>query len=290
MSLSSGSPLQTEAFKQHVRRHCEQKLAEGLPTSSPHANRLHPASGPRFQLHEQRRSSDGQLPPMFPSKGVPIGSTRASQQFVPKTKSGGVKPPVGDVRRSSDGQLPPMFPVNDGQIFVGPPPAMMPRQIKPIRGTDPVFDAELRRSSDGQLQPKSSTKDPFKGPPTMMIPKHIQQQSGSAEVQVSPKEFRVDVDVAAYAPEELAVKIVGDHVVIKGKHAEGSPGEKANVTREFSRRYTLPEDVIVEDVSVFLAKTGKLSVKVPRRMKDHDEKHAAEKHTTERKSKVKFKE
>ncbi|XP_022094492.1 uncharacterized protein LOC110981314 [Acanthaster planci] len=263
MSSRVGSPSHTDAFKEQVRRHCEQKLAENFQTTAAHSSRLHSVPGPRFHLHEQRRSSDGQLPPMFTNKGASARPPPSPKMVAPqsprvKTKSGNLL--SGEIRRSSDGQLQPIFLGKDGPTFTGPPPNMIPHHLQ----SRPKFNTELRRSSDGQLQPIFQSKDSFVGPPPLMIPKHIQQESGITEVQVSPTQFKVDLDVTGYAPEELAVKIVGDHIVIRGKHAEESPGEETKITREFSRRYTLPEDVLVEDVSVFLAKSGKLSVKVPR--------------------------
>ncbi len=146
------------------------------------------------------------------------------------------------------------------------------------------FTGELGFSDGNIMRPVRLNNDPFGPPPSIVIPPlMIQKKTTNAEVQVTNKEFRIDMDVSDFAPEELDVKIIGDHMVIKGNHKE-HPGENANLTRQFCRRYTLPEDIIVEDVTVFLAKTGMMCVKVPRKTLTE------ERHTVERKPKVKFQE
>ncbi|XP_033626441.1 alpha-crystallin B chain-like [Asterias rubens] len=146
------------------------------------------------------------------------------------------------------------------------------------------FPVELGFSDGNIMRPVRLSNDPF-GPPSSMVipPLMINKKTTNADVQVTKKEFRIDMDVSDFAPEELDVKIIGDHMVIKGNHKE-HPGENANFSRHFCRRYTLPEDIIVEDVTVFLAKTGMMCVKVPRKTL------AEERHGAERKPKVKFQE
>ncbi|KTG45945.1 hypothetical protein cypCar_00019768 [Cyprinus carpio] len=56
------------------------------------------------------------------------------------------------------------------------------------------------------------------------------------------KGFTVQVDVKHFSPEDLLVKVVGDYVVVEGKHEQNKDGSGL-VTRKFNRRYRIPNEV-----------------------------------------------
>ncbi|RWR98724.1 Protein lethal(2)essential for life-like protein [Dinothrombium tinctorium] len=76
--------------------------------------------------------------------------------------------------------------------------------------------------------------------------------------------FTVQVDCAHFKPEELSVKTVDNDVIVHGKHEE-RPDEHGYVKREFTRRYTIPEDVEAEQMSSSLDSQGTLTITAPRK-------------------------
>ena len=62
-----------------------------------------------------------------------------------------------------------------------------------------------------------------------------------------------------FSPSEITVKTVGDSVLIEGKHEE-KPDEHGFISRQFQRRYLLPDGVRPEDVQSSLSSDGVLTV------------------------------
>jgi len=73
----------------------------------------------------------------------------------------------------------------------------------------------------------------------------------------SENNFRVQLDVSQFTPEEINVRVVGRDLVIDGKHEERED-DHGFISRSFTRRYALPEDVDVMKVEGQLSKDGKL--------------------------------
>ena len=73
--------------------------------------------------------------------------------------------------------------------------------------------------------------------------------------------LEVSLDTAHYKPEELHVQVKNNMLVIDGSHEEKSEDGKHNVTRRFTRSYTLPEGTRTEDVTSNLSTDGVLVVK-----------------------------
>jgi len=53
------------------------------------------------------------------------------------------------------------------------------------------------------------------------------------------KEFKVELDVTQFKPNEVSVKAVGNRVVVEGKHEERED-EHGLIQRHFKRTYLLP--------------------------------------------------
>jgi crystallin alpha B len=51
------------------------------------------------------------------------------------------------------------------------------------------------------------------------------------------------LDVQQFKPDELTVKTVNDYVVVEGKHEERQD-EHGFISRQFQRRYKLPNDIL----------------------------------------------
>ncbi|CAL8248728.1 unnamed protein product [Lota lota] len=69
------------------------------------------------------------------------------------------------------------------------------------------------------------------------------QSPSSTQVNCDPSGFTVNVDVKLFSPEDLQVKVSGDFVEVQGKHEEKKKDGSGTMTRQFSRRYRIPEGV-----------------------------------------------
>ncbi|XP_018935694.1 alpha-crystallin A chain-like [Cyprinus carpio] len=87
----------------------------------------------------------------------------------------------------------------------------------------------------------NGTIGPYSWTPTkLLIP--VSKATGAAQVACDHKGFTVQVDVKHFSPEDLLVKVVGDYVVVEGKHEQNKDGSGL-VTRKFNRRYRIPNEV-----------------------------------------------
>lgn len=76
--------------------------------------------------------------------------------------------------------------------------------------------------------------------------------------------FQVSLDVQHFAPNEISVKTENNQVVINAKHEEKRDNH-GYISREFTRRYVLPDEFKPEDVTSSLSSDGVLTVKAARR-------------------------
>lgn len=84
--------------------------------------------------------------------------------------------------------------------------------------------------------------------------------------------FQVALNVENFKPEEVTVKVVDNTIIVEAKHEERSEDNESYVSRQFSRRYILPNEYNIKDVVSTLSADGILTVKVP--PKHLDEKSA----------------
>lgn len=89
---------------------------------------------------------------------------------------------------------------------------------------------------------------------------------GSSTVQANKDKFHVDLDVQQFSPEEISVKVVDRSVIVEGKHEE-KQDEHGWISRQFCRRYMIPEQCDIDQVSSKLSSDGVLSITVPRKQK-----------------------
>jgi len=73
----------------------------------------------------------------------------------------------------------------------------------------------------------------------------------------SEKNFQVQLDVSQFTPEEIGVRVDGRYLIIDGKHEERQD-DHGFISRSFTRRYSLPEDVDEKKVEGQLSRDGKL--------------------------------
>ncbi|XP_049836057.1 protein lethal(2)essential for life-like isoform X2 [Schistocerca gregaria] len=74
----------------------------------------------------------------------------------------------------------------------------------------------------------------------------------------------VSLDVQQFRPDEISVKKIDDFVVVEGKHDERKDGH-GYVSRQFTRRYRLPDDIEVDQMVSKLSSDGVLTITAPKK-------------------------
>lgn len=90
---------------------------------------------------------------------------------------------------------------------------------------------------------------------------HHLRDSGST-IQADKSRFQINLDVQHFAPEDINVRTVDGFVVIEGRHEE-KQDQHGWVSRQFTRRYALPEGCNPESVQSRLSSDGVLTVVAP---------------------------
>jgi len=90
-------------------------------------------------------------------------------------------------------------------------------------------------------------------------------QSGLSSVQNDSKNFKVNLDVQQFKPEEVSVKVADGYVVVDGKHEERSD-EHGYISRQFTRRYKVPDNVDPNAITSSLSSDGVLSIGAPKKV------------------------
>ncbi|XP_066998532.2 alpha-crystallin A chain [Anabrus simplex] len=83
-------------------------------------------------------------------------------------------------------------------------------------------------------------------------------------VNLDKDKFKVNVDVQHFKPEEITVKVKGNTVTVEGKHEE-RPDEHGYISRQFERRYTLPDEIDPDGVATKLSSDGVLTIEGPKK-------------------------
>lgn len=90
------------------------------------------------------------------------------------------------------------------------------------------------------------------------------QQGGQCQrkacAKPSEKGFEVTFDVSAFKPEEINVKVKDREIQVDGKHEERED-DIGIVSRNFSRRFNLPEEFDADTIATFLSTEGKMTIK-----------------------------
>lgn len=109
--------------------------------------------------------------------------------------------------------------------------------------------------------------DPM-GFPTSCLPhsKRLDQLKTEVEKEFIPKigkdGFEISLDVQQFMPREISVRIHNNTIVIEGKHDE-IPDRHGYVSRQFTRRYSLPPGYESDEIESSLSNDGVLTIKGP---------------------------
>lgn len=77
------------------------------------------------------------------------------------------------------------------------------------------------------------------------------------------EKFQVNVDVQHFSPEEINVKVINGQVIVEGKHEE-KRDDHGYISRQFVRRYALPQGCLPDTVQSKLSSDGVLTVTAPK--------------------------
>jgi HSP20 family molecular chaperone IbpA len=114
-----------------------------------------------------------------------------------------------------------------------------------------------------------SQQEGFANPiPLLLMPQRAYVEKGSqgsrsrrSQRRVPPgSEYKVSFNVKNFKPEEINVKVKGREINIEAKHEE-QLDEFGYVSRQFMRRFELPQDFDIDTVSTSLTAGGELIVK-----------------------------
>ncbi|KAJ8705280.1 hypothetical protein PYW07_011107 [Mythimna separata] len=94
----------------------------------------------------------------------------------------------------------------------------------------------------------------------------LNRDMGSS-IKSDKDKFQVNLDVQHFAPEEISVKTADGFIVVEGKHEE-KKDDHGYISRQFVRRYALPEGAVPETVESRLSSDGVLTITAPRKVPD----------------------
>ena len=86
-----------------------------------------------------------------------------------------------------------------------------------------------------------------------------------SSIKSDKDKFQVNLDVQHFAPEEISVKTADGFIVVEGKHEE-KKDDHGYISRQFVRRYALPEGAEPEAVESRLSSDGVLTITAPRKV------------------------
>nr|NP_001027772.2 heat shock protein HSP27-like protein [Ciona intestinalis] len=89
-----------------------------------------------------------------------------------------------------------------------------------------------------------------------------QLSGGMSQVTTDENKFKVTLDVKHFTPEEITVKTVDGSIEVHGKHHE-KEDDHGVVSRDFTRKYTIPPNVDPLTVTSSLSPDGILTVEAP---------------------------
>ncbi|XP_029165155.1 protein lethal(2)essential for life-like [Nylanderia fulva] len=91
-------------------------------------------------------------------------------------------------------------------------------------------------------------------------------EAGTSTVRADKDKFQVILDVQQFKPDEINVKVVDKCVVVEAKHEE-KQDEHGWISRQFVRKYLIPEQCDIDQVSSSLSSDGILTILVARKDK-----------------------
>ncbi|XP_014294784.1 uncharacterized protein [Halyomorpha halys] len=86
--------------------------------------------------------------------------------------------------------------------------------------------------------------------------------SGVSSVQADKNGLLISLDVQQFKPEEIKISVADGYIVIDGKHEE-PPDDHGYASRQFTRRYKIPDNINEVAIASNLSSDGVLTLKAP---------------------------
>lgn len=120
-----------------------------------------------------------------------------------------------------------------------------------------------RRLLDQNFGLAITPEDLLVAPTSPIVPRLIPfwPKDGSS-IKVDKDKWQINVDVQHFAPDEITVKIADGTIVVEGKHEE-KQDEHGLISRQFIRKFKLPESIHSDAVESRLSSDGVLTVLAP---------------------------
>merc|ERR1711944_326014 len=95
---------------------------------------------------------------------------------------------------------------------------------------------------------------------------HLPEMKDSLMLGLQDEKDKTEVtlDTSGYKPDELKVEIKGGELCVEGKHEGRSQSGEVMVSRQFSRRFGLPQNVKKEDIVSNLSQDGVMVITMPK--------------------------
>ncbi|XP_015609638.1 protein lethal(2)essential for life [Cephus cinctus] len=91
-----------------------------------------------------------------------------------------------------------------------------------------------------------------------------QGEGGWSVIKADKDKFHIALDVQQFKPDEVKVKVVDKFVVVEGKHEE-KQDEHGIISRQFVRKYMVPEQCDADQVTSTLSSDGVLTITAPKK-------------------------
>ena len=159
----------------------------------------------------------------------------------------------------------------------------MPETKVPMNLRDAFLEDPFFRGSGAEEKAVAERREESMGglgrswllPRRWMIPKLWEEESSMLggkdthllSLQEDDTKMELSLDTAGYKPDELKVQVRDGELSIEGKHEEKSEAGHVMVSRQFSRRYGLPQGAKKEAVMSNLSQDGVMVITVPKEKK-----------------------
>lgn len=87
---------------------------------------------------------------------------------------------------------------------------------------------------------------------------------GVSTVTPDKDKFSIQLDVNQFNPDEINVKVVDNHIVVEAKHEE-KEDEHGWISRQFTRKYLVPQQCDIDKVESHLSSDGVLMITAPKK-------------------------
>merc|ERR1712228_1032873 len=157
--------------------------------------------------------------------------------------------------------------------------------FKQSQSMSKMFDSSDSRMSRTDRSEKSSSLvkadessilSPWMMPRNWMMPSLFDENFNSLldkkdsnliSMKNDDRKMEISLNTTGYKPSELKVNVADGELTIEGKHEEKSEAGHTMVSKQFSRRYSLPAEAKLTEVVSNLSQDGVMVITVPKEKK-----------------------